>query len=179
MAFFCPTNGVQHNIQHYGMPITKISYESSLDKADNKSIYYSTNIYANQNDLLLYDGWGKKIIEDFTKLEDEINLKKLLHEFFYTIILLYKSIRKQLENEYELSKEKILSLHNECLLFSGEPIDKYDQFSLFVFIRIEDKPANSGNIFLPIDMTRRVDRLYRKHNLNETNYFNSYTNTKY
>ena len=78
-----------------------------------------------------------------------------------------------------LSKKNILSLYNECVVFSEKQLHEFDNFSLIVIIEIDDELVNSGEYWLPIDMIKRVGRLYDKHNINEDNFLNSYTNTKY
>ena len=166
---------LRNYLQHFGIPITKISYTTHYDPVLKKDIFNSVNIFIKKDDLIKYEHWGL-VKKDLDKIKDEINIKNLLNEFYYTLIILYKELRSILSSDYENANQHIMNLYNECLIFSKEPINKYDIFPLYVSIVSHKSDGLYNNTILPIDMIKRLNKIYRKHFINERNILNSYTN---
>lgn len=166
-------------LQHYGLPITRILFNKHFDEISKKNVFHSVSIFIKKDELLDYDGWGKVVLSDLTKIKEDINVKNLLNEFFSSIVILYKKLKEILIPQFENAQNQILTIYEDCLTFIKEPKYKYDFVALYVIAVCNINEDSEESVYLPIDMIKKINKLINRHLLNEHNIKFSYTNMLY
>lgn len=145
--------------QHLGLPISLISFSHRGASPNCKLHFYSVIPKIKKEELLNFDGWGS-IKTEINKLDDELDVRDYVNEFFHSFKLLFKELQKLLCDEYNTNKKYLDDLYNECLLQSGDPKEKYDALALLVYFKnISD---DKTEFMLPKDTINRIDRFELK-----------------
>jgi len=168
---------LRNYIQHYGLPFVISNFSSKLDPNTNSIIHNSFNPMMKKDELLRYKKWGKAK-EGLEKLDNEIDVKDLMNNYFSSLLFNYKDIKSILNPNYTKYRSTFLEIYKECVSRVDETQEKYNRLALIVFIIKKLKYKKQEKYILPIDLIRRVDKLILVHNLNENNLSRTYTYLK-
>ena len=147
--------------QHYGLPIRSISYAERSQSENCKLEFYSVIPKMKRDELMQYNGWNT-LKAEISKLEEDIDIRDYVNEFFHAFKIIFKGMQKQLSKNYKESKELIDQLYSECLKHSNEDIKKYNALALQVYIKNNNDDYTDVGFMLPKDTINRIDKFELK-----------------
>jgi len=151
---------LRNYIQHFGLPITQITYDSKLINREPIEWIQFVNLMLDRNMLLKYKKWStvKKEIEE---LDEYFDIKPFVNNYYNNLNNIHSKMRYILKKKYDESKSLLKNIIKEE--FSEQERLRFWSIinpSIFIYQIKGDEIINK--VYIPYNVIKRIDKLLKR-----------------